>query len=83
MVQIGETFNRFHRVVRDVSKEIGKEIELTIRGAETELDKSVVEKIGDPLMHLVRNAMDHGIEPTARRLERASPSRPGGAQCLP
>ncbi|HMX16666.1 MAG TPA: chemotaxis protein CheA [Rhodocyclaceae bacterium] len=73
MVQIGETFNRFHRVVRDVSKEIGKEIELTIRGAETELDKSVVEKIGDPLMHLVRNAMDHGIEPTARRLERGKP----------
>ncbi|GBG01086.1 chemotaxis protein CheA [Azospira sp. I13] len=63
MVQIGETFNRFQRVVRDVSKELGKEIELAISGADTELDKSVVEKIGDPLMHLVRNAMDHGIEP--------------------
>ena len=63
MVQIGETFNRFNRVVRDVSKEIGKEIELVITGAETELDKTVVEKIGDPLMHLVRNAIDHGIEP--------------------
>lgn len=63
MVQIGETFNRFNRVVRDVSKEIGKEIDLVITGAETELDKSVVEKIGDPLMHLVRNCMDHGIEP--------------------
>ena len=63
MVQIGETFNRFNRVVRDVSKEIGKEIDLSITGAETELDKSVVEKIGDPLMHLVRNSMDHGIEP--------------------
>ncbi len=62
MVQIGETFNRFQRVVRDVSKELGKDIELTIAGGETELDKSVVEKIGDPLMHLVRNAMDHGIE---------------------
>ncbi|MEY4593519.1 MAG: hypothetical protein RIR18_2414 [Pseudomonadota bacterium] len=62
MVQIGETFNRFNRVVRDVSKEIGKEIDLLISGAETELDKSVVEKIGDPLMHLVRNSMDHGIE---------------------
>jgi two-component system chemotaxis sensor kinase CheA len=62
MVQIGETFTRFNRVVRDVSKEIGKEIDLIITGAETELDKSVVEKIGDPLMHLVRNSMDHGIE---------------------
>jgi two-component system chemotaxis sensor kinase CheA len=65
MVQIGETFNRFHRVARDVSKELNKEIELVINGAETELDKSVVEKIGDPLMHLVRNAMDHGIDPPA------------------
>ncbi|QDX80577.1 chemotaxis protein CheA [Denitratisoma sp. DHT3] len=75
MVQIGETFNRFHRVVRDVSKEIAKDIELTISGAETELDKSVVEKIGDPLMHLVRNAMDHGIEPAEVRLARGKPAR--------
>ena len=67
MVQIGETFNKFNRVVRDVSKELGKDIELVITGAETELDKSVVEKIGDPLMHLVRNAMDHGIESAAAR----------------
>jgi two-component system chemotaxis sensor kinase CheA len=67
MVQIGETFNRFHRVVRDVSRENGKDIELLIHGAETELDKSVVEKIGDPLMHLVRNAIDHGIEPAEVR----------------
>jgi two-component system chemotaxis sensor kinase CheA len=70
MVQIGETFNRFHRVVRDTSKEIGKELELSIRGAETELDKTVVEKIGDPLMHLVRNAMDHGIESAELRAAR-------------
>ena len=75
MVQIGETFNRFHRVVRDVSREIGKELELSISGAETELDKSVVEKIGDPLMHLVRNAMDHGIEAsTELRLQRGKPA---------
>ncbi|HTZ00106.1 MAG TPA: chemotaxis protein CheA, partial [Rhodocyclaceae bacterium] len=73
MVQIGETFNRFHRVVRDMSKELGKDLELTIRGAETELDKSVVEKIGDPLMHLVRNAMDHGIEAAAVRAARGKP----------
>ena len=70
MVQIGETFSRFNRVVRDVSRDLGKDIELVITGAETELDKSVVEKIGDPLMHLVRNALDHGIEPTEVRLAR-------------
>jgi two-component system chemotaxis sensor kinase CheA len=75
MVQIGETFNRFHRVARDVSKELGKDIELVISGAETELDKSVVEKIGDPLMHLVRNAMDHGIEPTAVRAANGKPAK--------
>ena len=67
MVQIGETFNRFNRVVRDTSREMDKEVELVISGGETELDKSMVEKIGDPLMHLVRNAMDHGLEqPTVR-----------------
>jgi two-component system chemotaxis sensor kinase CheA len=75
MVQIGETFNRFHRVARDVSKELGKDIELVISGAETELDKSVVEKIGDPLMHLVRNAMDHGIEPSAVRAAKGKPAK--------
>ena len=73
MVQIGETFNRFHRVARDVSKELGKDIELVIAGAETELDKSVVEKIGDPLMHLVRNAMDHGIEKAEVRAAAGKP----------
>lgn len=75
MVQIGETFNRFNRVVRDVSKELKKDIELVINGAETELDKSVVEKIGDPLMHLVRNAMDHGIEPADVRVAAGKPAR--------
>ena len=75
MVQIGETFNRFNRVVRDTSRELGKDIELVITGAETELDKSVVEKIGDPLMHLVRNAMDHGIEPAEVRLAAGKPAR--------
>ena len=74
MVQIGDTFTRFNRVVRDVAKELGKEIELVISGAETELDKTVVEKIGDPLMHLVRNSLDHGIESMAVRLERGKPA---------
>ncbi len=75
MVQIGETFNRFNRVVRDVSKELGKDIRLEIAGAETELDKTVVEKIGDPLMHLVRNAMDHGIEPADIRVAAGKPAQ--------
>jgi two-component system, chemotaxis family, sensor kinase CheA len=75
MVQIGETFNRFNRVVRDVSKEIGKEIDLLISGAETELDKTVVEKIGDPLMHLVRNSMDHGIESAEYRMQKGKSPR--------
>jgi two-component system chemotaxis sensor kinase CheA len=62
MVQIGDTFNRFKRVVRDISKELGKNVDLQISGGDTELDKTVVEKISDPLMHLIRNSMDHGIE---------------------
>src|SRR5690606_26456020 len=62
MVPIGEVFSRFPRVVRDVSKELNKQIDLVIAGADTELDKSMVEKLADPLMHCVRNAMDHGIE---------------------
>ena len=67
MVAIGEVFQRFPRVVRDISKELGKDIELLVTGAETELDKSMVEKLSDPLMHIVRNAMDHGIENAAER----------------
>jgi two-component system chemotaxis sensor kinase CheA len=73
MVQIGETFNRFRRVVRDVSLELGKTIELQIHGADTELDKSIVEKLSDPLMHIVRNAIDHAIEPVAIRVARGKP----------
>ncbi len=75
MVEIGDTFHRFQRVVRDVSKQLGKDIKLVIDGADTELDKTVVEKIGDPLMHLVRNSMDHGIEPAAARLAAGKPAQ--------
>ena len=75
MVAIGEVFSRFPRVVRDVSKELGKDIELQISGADAELDKSMVDKIGDPLMHLVRNSMDHGIEAAAVRKARGKPAR--------
>ncbi len=73
MIPIGDTFNRFRRVVRDVSQELGKDIDLIISGAETELDKTVVEKIGDPLMHLLRNAMDHGIESAQARAAAGKP----------
>lgn len=74
MVTIGETFNRFHRVVRDTARDTGKQIMLDVHGADTELDKSVVEKLADPLLHLVRNAIDHGIEPGELRLEHGKPA---------
>jgi|WetSurMetagenome_2_1015567.scaffolds.fasta_scaffold00358_11 two-component system, chemotaxis family, sensor kinase CheA len=74
MVQIGATFSRFQRVVRDVSKDLGKDIRLEISGADTELDKTVVEKIGDPLTHLVRNSIDHGIEAADVRVARGKPA---------
>ena len=70
MVQIGSTFSRFHRVVRDVAREIGKDINLEIGGGETELDRTLVEGIADPLTHLVRNAIDHGIETPEVRQSR-------------
>lgn len=75
MVAIGEVFSRFPRVVRDVSKELGKDVQLRISGAESELDKSMVDKIGDPLMHLIRNSMDHGIESAEKRLAAGKPAR--------
>jgi two-component system, chemotaxis family, sensor kinase CheA len=69
IVQMGPTFARFQRLVRDVARESGKEIHLEVSGADTELDKTLVERIADPLTHLVRNAIDHGIEtPELRRL---------------
>ncbi len=68
MVQIGETFNKFKRIVHDVSQKLGKDVELVITGGETEMDKTIVEKISDPLVHIVRNAMDHGLENTEERL---------------
>lgn len=75
MVRIGATFSRFQRVVHDVSRDLGKDITLVIDGEETELDKTVVEKIGDPLMHLVRNSMDHGIESAEVRAARGKPAQ--------
>ncbi len=75
MVPIGETFSRFRRVVRDTAAELGKDVLLDIVGGDTELDKSVVERIADPLMHLVRNALDHGLETPEQRLGSGKPAQ--------
>ncbi len=63
MLPIGTTFGRFKRLVRDLSQDLGREVEMTTEGAETELDKTVIERLNDPLVHLIRNSIDHGIEP--------------------
>ncbi|ADL07882.1 chemotaxis protein CheA [Thermosediminibacter oceani] len=73
MVPIENVFNRFPRVVRDLSRELNKEVKLVIEGAETELDRTVIDEIGDPLIHLIRNALDHGIETPSERLKKGKP----------
>jgi two-component system, chemotaxis family, sensor kinase CheA len=75
MVPIGETFKKFERTVRDLSREQGKEIDFVISGADTELDKTLIDKISDPLMHLIRNAVDHGIDRPEERVKRGKPRR--------
>lgn len=73
MVPIGQVFDRFPRMVRDLAKARGKEIKLEIAGAETDLDKTIVDEVGEPLMHLVRNCIDHGIESSDARELRGKP----------
>jgi two-component system, chemotaxis family, sensor kinase CheA len=73
MVPIANTFNRFNRVVRDIAKDLNKQVRLEITGGDTELDKTVIERIGDPLTHLIRNSMDHGIELPAERTNAGKP----------
>jgi two-component system chemotaxis sensor kinase CheA len=74
MVPVGQVFNRFPRMVRDLSHELSKEVNLVIQGEETELDRTVIDEIGDPLVHLLRNAIDHGIEePLLRRQKGKNP----------
>ncbi|MCB1160845.1 MAG: chemotaxis protein CheA, partial [Leptospiraceae bacterium] len=73
MVQVGDTFNRFQRTVRDIGQELDKKINFKISGGDTELDKTVIEKINDPLMHLIRNAIDHGIESSEERKRIGKP----------
>ncbi len=75
MVQIGETFKRFERIVHDLSRETGKEIDLIISGGDAELDKTLVERISDPLMHLIRNSVDHGISSPEERMSKGKPRR--------
>ena len=73
MLPIGSTFSKFKRLVRDLSGELGKQIEMTTEGAETELDKTVIEKLNDPLVHLIRNSIDHGVELPEARLAAGKP----------
>ena len=73
MVPVSQVFNRFPRMVRDVAKELNKEINLTIEGEETELDRTVIDEIGDPLMHLLRNSLDHGVEHPDDREAKGKP----------
>jgi two-component system chemotaxis sensor kinase CheA len=73
MVPIESVFNRFPRMVRDLARSLNKKVDLIITGAETELDRTVIDEIGDPLVHLLRNALDHGIEPVAERVAAGKP----------
>lgn len=75
MLPIGSTFNKFRRVVRDLSTDLGKEADLLTEGAETELDKTVIEKLNDPLVHIIRNSIDHGIESPEERERSGKPRR--------
>jgi two-component system chemotaxis sensor kinase CheA len=75
MLSIGTTFNRYKRLVRDLSRELGKEVEMTTDGAETELDKTVIERLGDPLIHIIRNCISHGIEHPEVREQLGKPRR--------
>lgn len=72
MVPVETVFNRFPRMIRQLTKELNKKIELIIEGAETELDRTVIDEIGDPLLHLLRNSLDHGIESPEERVKKAS-----------
>ncbi|WP_457574604.1 chemotaxis protein CheW [Desulfolithobacter sp.] len=75
MQPIGNVFNKFPRVVRDLAKKLGRQIELTIVGKEVELDRTIIEAINDPLTHLIRNSVDHGIEPPEERIKKGKDAR--------
>src|SRR5438477_12935226 len=73
MVPVGQIYSKLSRTVRKVARELRKEIDLVLRGEDTELDKMMVEELTDPLMHIIRNAIDHGIEPAAERVAAGKP----------
>ena len=73
MQPVGGLFSKFPRLVRDLARDLGKEVQLKLEGGEVEIDKTILEGLSDPLTHMVRNAVDHGIEPSAERLPPASP----------
>jgi two-component system chemotaxis sensor kinase CheA len=80
MQPVGKIFQKFPRMVRDLSRKMGKQIELEIQGEDTELDKSLLEELGDPLVHLVRNSIDHGVETSEARIQAGKPA--AGHVCL-
>ena len=75
MIPVEAVFLRFPRLVRDLSSRLGKQVDLQLLGQDTELDRTVVDAIGDPLVHLVRNALDHGLEPPEERVAAGKPQR--------
>ena len=75
MVPVERVFNRFPRLVRDLSKELGKEVDLEMSGEETEVDRTVIDEIGDPLLHMIRNSLDHGIETPEDRIKKGKPEK--------
>ena len=83
MLPISFVFSRFPRMVRDLAQRLGKQVELTLTGEQTELDKTVLEKIGDPLVHLVRNSIDHGTREAGRAPRRRQERLPARCACTP
>ena len=83
MIPVEAVFLRFPRLVRDLSTKLGKQVELKLVGEETELDRTVVDALGDPLVHLVRNALDHGLESPEERDRRRQAGRPARSRSPP
>ena len=79
MTPVGEVFERFPRLVRDLARDLGKRIRFDVEGEEIELDRSILDEIGDPLLHLIRNAADHGIEPPRRAAAAGQAGRRAGS----
>lgn len=75
MLPIEQLFNRYPRMIRDLAQSLGREVDLVIEGKETELDRTVIEEIGDPLIHLIRNAVDHGLEPAEERIRKGKSAK--------